>query len=103
MRGGETAVTNGRCTAALATYSVALAETDVSYVLITAPERRIAMPDFNRFDMDFDGDVDGIDFLGFDYLIRHVLQPEDEEERDDAKWYTSRATDGWDDEETGSY
>ena len=31
------------------------------------------MPDFNRFDMDFDGDVDGIDFLGFDYLMRRVL------------------------------
>ena len=29
------------------------------------------MPGFNPFDMDFDGDVDGIDFLGFDYLMRH--------------------------------
>ena len=32
------------------------------------------MPDFNAFDMDMDGDVDGIDFLGFDYLMRHVLR-----------------------------
>ncbi|HUW12955.1 MAG TPA: restriction endonuclease [Anaerolineae bacterium] len=30
------------------------------------------MPDFNPFDMDFDGNVDGIDFLGFDYLTRHI-------------------------------
>jgi LysM repeat protein len=29
------------------------------------------MPDFNPFDMDGDGDVDGIDFLGFDYLMQH--------------------------------
>ncbi len=38
------------------------------------------MPDFNPFDMDFDGDVDGIDFLGFDYLIRHVLCPDESED-----------------------
>jgi hypothetical protein len=36
------------------------------------------MPDFNPFDMDLDGDVDGIDFLGFDCLTRHVLQPDGE-------------------------
>lgn len=45
------------------------------------------MPDFNPFDMDFDGDVDGIDFLGFDYLVRHVLgydsQEEEAEEEND--------------------
>jgi hypothetical protein len=29
------------------------------------------MPNFNPFDMDLDGDVDGIDFLGFDYFMRH--------------------------------
>jgi len=29
------------------------------------------MPDFNPFDMDSDGDVDGVDFLGFDYFMRH--------------------------------
>ncbi|HUS69331.1 MAG TPA: hypothetical protein VM075_00970 [Anaerolineae bacterium] len=47
------------------------------------------MPDFNPFDMDFDGDVDGIDFLGFDYLARRVLQPDRDEEADD----------GWDGED----
>jgi hypothetical protein len=31
------------------------------------------MPDFNPFDMDFDGDVGGFDFLGFDYLMRSVF------------------------------
>ena len=29
------------------------------------------MPDSNPFDMDLDADVDGIDFLGFDYFMRH--------------------------------
>jgi hypothetical protein len=29
------------------------------------------MPDFNPLDMDFDRDVDGVDLLGFDYLVRH--------------------------------
>ena len=41
------------------------------------------MPGFDPFDMDFDGDVDGIDFLGFDYLMRCLLgrrQPEDADE-----------------------
>ena len=40
------------------------------------------MFDFDPFDMDFDGDVDGIDFLGFDYLMRSELgvgQDEDDE------------------------
>jgi len=41
------------------------------------------MPDSNPFDMDFDGKVDGIDFLGFDYLMRRVLQPDRDEEADD--------------------
>ena len=43
------------------------------------------MPDFNPFDMDLDGNVDGIDFLGFDYLTRHVLQPDRDEEADDGR------------------
>ncbi len=43
------------------------------------------MPELNPFDMDFDGDVDGIDFLGFDYLMRRVLRPDEE------------ADGGWDD------
>ena len=46
------------------------------------------MPDFDPFDMDFDGDVDGIDFLGFDYLRRRVLGTDrdegDIEEGDDS-------------------
>lgn len=29
--------------------------------------------DFDPFDMDFDGYVDGIHFLGFEYLEGHVL------------------------------
>lgn len=42
------------------------------------------MPDFNPFDMDRDGDADGIDFLGLDYLMEHVLSPDSsEDERDD--------------------
>ena len=47
------------------------------------------MPEFNPFDMDFDGDVDGIDFLAFDYLIRHVLgrdRVEDQVKDDDGPW-----------------
>ena len=36
------------------------------------------MFEFEFFDMDMDGDVDGNDFLGFDYLIQHLLAPEDE-------------------------
>lgn len=31
------------------------------------------MFDFDPFDMDFDGDVDPFDFLGFDHLLRQVL------------------------------
>ena len=41
------------------------------------------MFDFDPFDMDMDGDIDGIDFLGFDHLMRYVLgrrQVEDEED-----------------------
>ena len=44
------------------------------------------MPDFDLFDMGFDGDVEGIDFLGFDYLMRRVLgtdRDEDDIEEDD--------------------
>ncbi|MCJ7618768.1 MAG: hypothetical protein MUP64_00945 [Anaerolineae bacterium] len=43
------------------------------------------MPDFNPFDMDLDGDVDGIDFLGFHYLMRRVLQPDRDEDADDGR------------------
>jgi hypothetical protein len=39
--------------------------------------------DFNPFDMDLDGDVDGIDFLGFDYLVRRVLRSDEDEQSDD--------------------
>jgi hypothetical protein len=38
------------------------------------------MFDVDPFDMDMDGIVDGVDFLGFDYLIRYVLGREDSEE-----------------------
>ena len=50
------------------------------------------MPEFNPFDMDFDGDVDGIDFLGFHYLMRRVMRTDrdQEEVRDD--------DDSWEDE-----
>ena len=47
------------------------------------------MRDVNPFDMDLDGDVDGIDFLGFHHLMRHVVQPDEDEEADDR----------WDDED----
>ena len=50
------------------------------------------MPGFNPFDMDLDGDVDGIDFLGFHYLMRRVLQP-DEKEQDGDAWNASRTDD----------
>jgi hypothetical protein len=50
------------------------------------------VPDSNPYDMDLDGDVDSIDFLGFDYLVRHVLQPDRDEEADD----------GWDDDGEGN-
>jgi hypothetical protein len=61
------------------------------------------MPDFNPFDMDFDGDVDGIDFLGFDYLMRRVLQ-RDQDEPDDGEQNAFRAHDEWcDDDETEDY
>ena len=32
------------------------------------------MPEFNPFDMDFDGDVDGIDFLGFDQIVQQFFE-----------------------------
>ena len=32
------------------------------------------MPEFNFVDMDFDGDVDGVDPLGFDFLPRYLTQ-----------------------------
>jgi hypothetical protein len=55
------------------------------------------MPDFNPFDMDLDGDVDGIDFLGFDCLTRHVLQPDGEA---DDYWHGEDEADD-DEHETG--
>jgi hypothetical protein len=39
----------------------------------TARERRLAMPDFNPFDMDLDRGVHGVDLLGLDHLIGSVL------------------------------
>ena len=39
------------------------------------------MFDLNPFDMDMDGNVDGIDFLGFDYLMRELLGPDESEDR----------------------
>jgi len=62
------------------------------------------MPDFNPFDMDRDGD--GIDFLGFDYLMRHVLRPDKDEQEGDARNAScaeDEALDEWDHvEETGA-
>jgi hypothetical protein len=57
------------------------------------------MPEFNPFDMDFDGDVDGIDLLGFDYLARWVLQQGEDEWDSDAS-STHCANGEWDEDET---
>jgi hypothetical protein len=38
------------------------------------------MPDFSPFDMNLDGDVDRVDFPGFDYLVRDV-------QGSDAEWH----------------
>jgi hypothetical protein len=38
------------------------------------------MFDFDPFDMEMNGHVDGIDFLGFDYLIRYMLRRDGSEE-----------------------
>jgi hypothetical protein len=45
------------------------------------------MFDVDPLDMDMDGDVDGIDFLGFDYLIRYLLGREDSEEDETTEDY----------------
>jgi hypothetical protein len=39
---------------------------------------------------DMDGDVDGIEFLGFDYLTRHLLRPDDVGKRAwrEVAWYS---------------
>jgi hypothetical protein len=38
------------------------------------PEQKaLGMPHHDPFEMDFDGDVDAIDSVGFDYLVRHML------------------------------
>jgi hypothetical protein len=56
------------------------------------------MPEFDPFDIDFDGDVDGIDFLGFDYLVRRVLRPDaDKQENDEGEF--SGGVEPWEDEE----
>ncbi|MDH4208058.1 MAG: hypothetical protein OEV76_04215 [Anaerolineae bacterium] len=59
------------------------------------------MPGHNPFDMDFDGDVDGIDFLGFDYLVRHVLGygSEEEQAEEDDETNSSPNDHRWDDED----
>ena len=59
--------------ATLAAYSFGLVKHLFSVVGGTAIQPRRGMPDFNPFDTDFDGDVDGIDLLGFDYSLRSVL------------------------------
>jgi hypothetical protein len=56
------------------------------------------MFDFDPFDMDMDGDVDGVDFLGFDYLMRHVLGY-DEDDDDDARTARYSVTDDDEQEE----
>jgi hypothetical protein len=55
------------------------------------------MFDFDALDMDFDGDVDRIDFLGFGYLMPylpapddeacHEVKEEDEPQHDDIPWW----------------
>lgn len=40
------------------------------------------MFDFDPFDMDMDGGVHPIGFLGFDYLIRYVLGRDDDEDKE---------------------
>ena len=64
------------------------------------------MFDFDSFDMNMDGNVDGIDFLGFDYLMRHVLEPDQDEDHRDARDAPDLQTspsgddsDEWDDDE----
>jgi hypothetical protein len=42
------------------------------------------VPDLDPFDLDLDGDVDGIDFPRFDRPMRRVLRP-DEDEQDDGE------------------
>ena len=61
------------------------------------------MPNFNPFDVDFDGDVDGIDSLGFNYLTRCVLRSDGDEQDDDER-SASWSDDQWDDDdETEDY
>ena len=40
------------------------------------------MPHFNPFDTDFDGDVDGIDFVEFDHLRPDMLALDDGQPHD---------------------
>ena len=51
------------------------------------------MPDLDPFDMDVDGDVDDVDFLGLDYLMHHVLRRESDEDEEDLERH-----DPWNDE-----
>lgn len=37
------------------------------------------MPDFNLFEMDSDGDADGIDFPGFDQVVENLSHPNEED------------------------
>ena len=62
----------GRWIGTLAGYPFSHAKHPFSNVGNVAHQRRLAMPKFNPFDMDLDGDVDGIDFLGFDQMVQHI-------------------------------
>lgn len=57
------------------------------------------MFEFNPFDVDMDGDLDGMDFLGLQCLTRHVLKA-DQDAEDSHSWYVSctddEAHDQWD-------
>jgi len=58
------------------------------------------MPNFNPFDMDFEGDVAGIDFLGCVYLMRRMLRS-DADEQGEKEWNPSHTSREWDnDDET---
>ena len=54
------------CRAGIVLYCFGHAKIDFCSAGTAGYERRMAMPDFNPFDMDLAGDVDGIDFPGFE-------------------------------------
>jgi hypothetical protein len=63
--------------------SPALADWGITLGPSAVYDGRSIVPHFNPFDMDMDGDIDGIDFLGFDYLMRYVVgrkEDKDDEE-----------------------